>query len=180
MSQTRNRETTYNNSHLNANNMVINARANAKIEGAVLNANEELALNVEGDLHMASLRDRKKNKTVGASASVGFGGGSVNSAGLNANLTKANRNAVKEQTALNAGTLKVTVGGHSELKGVKLESTNAEESSFTTGTLHVENIQNEADYTSMSGGVSYSNKKDKDGKESSSFTPNHWNANPSR
>ncbi|HHD82429.1 MAG TPA: hypothetical protein ENK94_04475, partial [Campylobacterales bacterium] len=173
MSQSRESSTTYNNSHLNANTMVINARGDATIERATLHGTEEVNLEVAGDLVMASLQDREKSKTLGLNADMGVGNDhSVSNGSLNADSTKKNYRAVNEQTAITGGTINVNVQGNSHLVGAKIDAQNEEGSSFSTGTLTTEDISNRADYLSMSGGVGYSATEDKENNVAQGVTPN--------
>ena len=65
-------ESTYNNSTLNANNISLNSTDDTNIRGANVHANEQLMVDVGGDLNVESKQNRSRSSSVGASISGGF------------------------------------------------------------------------------------------------------------
>ena len=65
-------ESTYNNSTLNANSISLNSTDDTNIRGANIHAEEQLSVNVGGDLNVESKQNRSRSSSVGASISGGF------------------------------------------------------------------------------------------------------------
>jgi filamentous hemagglutinin len=141
------------------------------IKGANIHATQSTNLDVGGDLNIESLQDRHKEKTLGVNVSAGFAdttdskgistGTTTNTGSLSANQNKGNYQAVTNQTSITGNTVNINTKGNTHLKGVVVAGEEA--TSITTATLSTENIENKASYSSLSGGVSYSNitsKKD--------------------
>ncbi len=133
-------------------------------------SDENLELDVGGNLKVASLQDRSRSK----SNSVGVSGGSSSggsSAGFNASMSRGKRKWVSEQTALLGGNVNINVANHTELKGAKIAAVDENGNdngnlSLTTQSLSYEDIRNRDKSTNMSASVNVSESDvvDKDGK----------------
>ena len=181
MSKDRSRSSTYNNSSLSADTINLASSKDTNIQGANIHGAKATNLNVGGNLNVASLQDRHTEKSVGVDvslsyvkdddphapsnevgtvgkttfsvASAGTGKGSSSKGSLNAHASRGNYQAVTNQTSITGGRVTINTQGNTHLKGALIKGEEA--TSITTATLTAEDIQNRADYNSMSGGVSY-------------------------
>lgn len=127
-----------------------------------------MAGNVGGDLNVTSLQDtstfHSKDQSIGGSVTVGYGfSGSVSASQQKIDSDYA---SVTEQSGIKAGDggFQVNVKGNTDLKGAVIASTDKAvqngANSFATATLTQSDIQNHADYTANSFGVTLSGGKD--------------------
>jgi filamentous hemagglutinin len=133
---------------------------------------------IGGNLKLESLQDTShydsKQQSLGGSISVGVG---VVSGSLSASKSKINSDyaSVTEQTGLKSGDggFQVKVQGNTDLKGAVISSSeqavNDNKNQFSTGgQLSLSDIQNKADYSGDSFGITLSGSNN---KKESSLTP---------
>ena len=87
------------NSHLNASNITIKSSEDTTVRGGVVAAENNLTMDVDGNLTVESVQDRSKNNSWTLGVSGGYGGGSGN-IGVNGNMSKGSSKWVSEQTSL--------------------------------------------------------------------------------
>lgn len=170
-------DVTWTNTHVNAGNtLVLESGGDTTLRGAVASGKQVVA-SIGGNLTIESLQDthtyKSKDQSAGASVTVGAGfsaSGSYSNSKVNGDYA-----SVVEQSGIQAGDggFQIKVDGHTELVGGVIASTKPAVTDglnqFTTGTLHVSDIENHSNYNasalSLSGGFSVSgdDKKPKNG-----------------
>ncbi|MBB3059990.1 hemagglutinin repeat-containing protein [Microbulbifer rhizosphaerae] len=167
-SQSRDRQTTYNNSTLNADNISLNTTGDAALTGANVHANNQLDVNIAGDLTAES----QQNRASGSNTSAGLSGGFGTSGGDNSSLSSVNGGANSasgryqtKETVLTSltsgGEANIDVGGHTQLTGALVATVDEEGNdlgnlNLSTGTLDYADLSN-TDYSSQqSAGLSTS------------------------
>ncbi|WP_233176983.1 hemagglutinin repeat-containing protein [Ralstonia sp. ASV6] len=161
-------DVSWTNTHVSAGNtLTLESGGNTNLRGAVANGKQVIA-NVGGDLNIESLQDTSKyhtkDQSLGGSVTVGMGfSGSANYSQQKIDSDFA---SVTEQSGIKAGDkgFQVNVRGNTDLKGAVIASTDKAVqdgvNSFTTATLTQSEIQNHADYSASSIGMSLSGGKD--------------------
>lgn len=161
-------DVTWTNTHVNAGNqLTIESGGDTNLKGAVASGKQVVA-NVGGDLNVTSLQDtstfHSKDQSIGGSVTVGYGfSGSINASQQKIDSDYA---SVTEQSGIKAGDggFQVNVKGNTDLKGAVIASTDKAvqngANSFATATLTQSDIQNHADYSANSFGVTLSGGKD--------------------
>ncbi|MGE5493451.1 MAG: hemagglutinin repeat-containing protein, partial [Actinomycetota bacterium] len=147
------------------NTLTIQSGGDTTLKGAVATGNRVVA-DIGGNLTIESLQDKStydsKQQNLGVSVSVGIGkmGGSVSAS---QSKIKSNYQSVGEQSALRAGDggFRVAVAGDTDLKAGAITSTQAAidagKNRFTTGgRLTLSDLENKAEYSAQSVGVSAS------------------------
>ena len=145
------------------------------MKGAVV-AGERVEADIGGNLAIESLQDesryQSKDQAIGGSITVGYGF-AAGSASVSNSRINSNFKSVTEQTGIKAGDggFAVDVRGNTELKGGVIASTDAAvaagRNSFTTSSLTMSDIENQAEYEgrgfSVSGGYSTGETRDRQG-----------------
>uniref|UniRef100_UPI001651E527 hemagglutinin repeat-containing protein n=1 Tax=Aliarcobacter cryaerophilus TaxID=28198 RepID=UPI001651E527 len=138
-----------NNSNLQSNNMYLNVKNDAILQGANVKANDTLNLNVGNNLVLESLRDEYSSSHKGFNVNVGGSSSSVNGG-----FSMSNGVSQSKQTVLSSiigDKVNVNVGNNTHLKGSLLASGNFTENgvfqdnknlNFTTNTLTFGNSSN--------------------------------------
>ncbi|WP_418889018.1 hemagglutinin repeat-containing protein [Pasteurella testudinis] len=156
-------ERTWINSHvgLQESNTTIISGGDTHIVGGVVRG-KGIHTDIGGDLTIASVQDSLqytgKQQNIGGQITVGYG--VSGSASYNQSKMNADYASVQEQSGLFAGDdgYQVTVKGHTELSGGLLTSTAQAESEgknrFRTGTIDYRDIENHANYSGSTLGVS--------------------------
>ncbi len=164
MSQSKNKNASYTNSHIGGKNITIKSTKDTTIEGGVVKATENVNLDVGGDLKVASLQDSSKSKSMSLGLSSSYAkdkdkksptGYSISSfGGVNAGISRENRKEVLEQSGIYAGgNFKGDVKGNTHLKGAVLSSDKENGVNLKTKTLTYEDISNQGSYSSVGAGV---------------------------
>jgi filamentous hemagglutinin len=152
----------FDNTHVEAGKqLTITSGGDTNLKGTVASANQ-VTTNVGGNLNIESLQDTShydsKQQSLGGSLSVGMGAmsGSVSASNSKSNSDFA---SVTEQSGIKTGDggFNVNVKGNTDLKGGAITSTQAAVDAganrFTTGTLSLSDIHNEANYDATSVGA---------------------------
>ncbi|WP_051887992.1 hemagglutinin repeat-containing protein [Caballeronia sordidicola] len=156
-----NASVTQNNTHIAATDTAsIISQGDTNLTGATVTGNTVTA-NVGGNLNLQSLQDTAQSsahqQSAGGSVSYSqYGGGSGSFSAQNQNGS-SNYASVAEQTGISAGDggFNIAVKGNTDLKGGIISSTaSADQNSLTTGTLTFSDIQNHADYSASTKGIS--------------------------
>ena len=158
-------DTTHTNSHISGNQVQIVSGGDTNIQGAVV-AGQQVTTDIGGNLNIASLQDtstyQESSKNTGGSITISPGGvptgGSISAGKTN---THSNYQSVAEQSGIRAGDggFQVNVKGDTTLTGGAITSSQAaidnNKNSFTTGgTLTTTDLQNKAEFSAQSVGVS--------------------------
>lgn len=124
----------YNNTKIDAGNKLHLNIENGTIRGANISGND-VAVNVKGNLEIASLQDYEKINQTGISSGVGNITGDTHSYSAGIDLTKGNKLWVNEQTSLiGRNSVLVNVGNKLTLTGAKISN---EENGIDKGNLIV-------------------------------------------
>ncbi|HSV97265.1 MAG TPA: hemagglutinin repeat-containing protein [Spirochaetota bacterium] len=118
--------TTWANSRLNATNISITSKNDTTVRGAVVSANEQLDLNVGGNLIVESLQDKSSSGSHSLGLSAGYSeskSGSGLNAGGNFSVSSSTRKWVSEQTSLTGNSVNIYVENKTTLKGAVIAST---------------------------------------------------------
>ncbi|MCW8125936.1 hemagglutinin repeat-containing protein [Microbulbifer halophilus] len=167
-SQSRNRQTTYNNSTLSVDQIALNSSGDTTLAGANVHADSQLDVAVGGDLTVES----RQNRASGSNNSAGISGGFGTSGGDNSGLTSVNggansangryRNKETVLTSLTSGgEANIDVGEHTQITGALVATVNDEGKdlgnlNLSTETLDYADLSN-TDYSSQqSAGISTS------------------------
>ncbi|MGF6573842.1 filamentous hemagglutinin [Paraburkholderia sp. GAS333] len=161
-------DTTWTNTQVNAGNtLTLQSGGDTNLKGAVANG-EQVVANVGGNLNIESLQDTStygsKQQSGGVSVSVCvppicYGGSSVSG---NYSQQKLNSNyaSVTEQSGISAGDggFQIDVKGNTDLKGAVISSSDTAVqngvNSLATATLTHSDIENRAEYSGQSVGIS--------------------------
>lgn len=154
----------YQNTHISAGQQIsLQSGADTTLSGAVVSA-AQVQADVGGDLKIRSLQDSasfdSQQQSIGANASVGFGGGFGGSASFASSSVQADYLSVGEQSGIKAGDggFQVQVQGNTALQGgVISASESANQSglnSLSTGTLSVSDLDNRSSYSAQAVSVS--------------------------
>nr|WP_308368560.1 MULTISPECIES: hemagglutinin repeat-containing protein [unclassified Microbulbifer] len=167
-SQSRDRQTTYNNSTLNADNISLTTTGDAALTGANVHANRQLDVNIAGDLTAESQQNRASGSNTSAGISGGFGtsGGKDSSlASVNGGANSANGRYQSKETVLTSltagGEATVDVGGHTQVTGALIATLDEEGNDLgnlelSTGTLDYADLSNTNYQSQQSAGISTS------------------------
>jgi len=141
-----------------ANTLSLVAGNNATIQGAQATGNTVLA-NIGNNLTIASEQDTNDyaSKQWQAGGEVMFGAGGGGSFSYNQSKTNSNYASVTQVSGIGAGSggFQISVGGNTDLKGGVIASTaDASKNLLDTGSLTFSNIQNQANYSVSSFGIS--------------------------
>ena len=129
----------YTNSYVGGANVNINGTGDVTVSGANVRAEENLILNVGGDLKVESLQDVDHNKE--SLVGMSFNMGETVSAGANIKLTESNRKWVNEQASITSGgRLDIDVAGNTNLIGGLIAS-DSNDMSFATGSLEFSDVK---------------------------------------
>lgn len=165
-------DTSWTNTHVEAaNQLTLQSGGDATLKGAVASGNQVVA-DVGGNFAIESLQDTSrydsKQQNVGGSLTVGVGvSGSVSASKSKVHSDYA---SVGEQSGIQAGDggFDITVNGNTDLKGAVIESTQGAvhqgRNSLTTGTLTTSDIQNRAEASAKSSGISLDSSMATQGK----------------
>ncbi|WP_338423844.1 hemagglutinin repeat-containing protein [Buttiauxella ferragutiae] len=154
--------TEYINSRVNASNELSMSSGRDTIISGAQALGDKITADVGRDLTISSLQDtdeyHSRQKDVSGGASFTFGS-MTGSASLNINQSKTDSEyaSVGEQSGLFAGDkgLDITVGKHTQLDGAVIASTaEASKNSLDTGTLGWSSLDNHAEYSASSKGIS--------------------------
>jgi len=149
-----------------ANQLSLNSGGDTTLKGAQARG-EQITATVGGNLNLESQQDKETYDSKQQSGGVGIsicvppicaGSGSV-SGSYSKDKISNNYASVIEQTGFFAGTggFDITVGGNTDLKGAVIASeANAEKNTLSTETLTHSDIQNKADWSADSVGLSLS------------------------
>ncbi|QNR97485.1 hemagglutinin repeat-containing protein [Stenotrophomonas sp. 169] len=156
--------TTHAETTVQANNtLTLVSGRDTTLEGAQA-IGERVIANVGRDLTLTSQQDRtdydRSDKSGGIDAAIGTGGGQV-SGYYNQQKIDSNYVSVEKQTGIQAGAggFDINVGGHTALTGAAIASTaDPSRNVLSTGSLSVQDLQNEARYKATSAGVSASSQ----------------------
>lgn len=156
--------TTHAETTVQANNTLTLVRGrDTTLEGAQA-IGERVIANVGRDLTLTSQQDRtdydRSDKSGGIDAAIGTGGGQV-SGYYNQQKIDSNYVSVEKQTGIQAGAggFDINVGGHTALTGAAIASAaDPSRNALSTGSLSVQDLQNEARYKATSAGVSASSQ----------------------
>ncbi len=158
----KNSNNSYNNSVINAdNNVNIATGNNTSIKGANIEAKNDLAMNIGGNLDVQSLQNTSKER----SFAVGVGYGTMNggqSYSANVGYSKGDRKWVDDQTTLIGGnSVDIAVANNTNLVGAviankKEDGTDGGNLTLATNTLTYSNIQDKDKARSFSVSGSYS------------------------
>ncbi len=163
-SQSSTRSSTVNNSVLNADNISLITSNDLNIAGATVRANDDLNVDVGGNLNLESQQNRSnsKNSSFGVSGGVSLGE-SGNVSGVNAGISVGNGMSYTRETVLTSltsgGTADVNVKGHTQITGALLGTTDDDGNdlgklNFSTGSLDFMDLRNTNVGSQMSLGVS--------------------------
>ncbi|MFT6332815.1 MAG: hypothetical protein ACJAW3_001163, partial [Lentimonas sp.] len=163
----KNSDNTHNNSVINAqNNINIISGNDATIKGANIEADNDLAMNVGGDLDVQSLQNTSKDRSFAIGGGYGtMGGGESYSA--NVGYSKGDRKWVDDQTTLIGGnSVDIKVGNNTNLVGAviankKADGTDGGNLNLETDTLTYSNIKDKDKARNFSVGGSYSSGSNK-------------------
>ncbi len=159
----------HNNTHVTGSDSVtIVSGGDTNLLGAQVNGGK-VAANVGGNLNLASQQDTTKasshQQSMGGGFSISQGGGSA-SASFTTQNGHSDYKGVQEQTGIYAGKggFDINVKGNTDLKGAVIASeATPDKNTLTTGTLSFSDIQNHAEYSAssfgLSGGVGYQSEK---------------------
>ncbi|MBN3805140.1 filamentous hemagglutinin N-terminal domain-containing protein [Paraburkholderia sp. Ac-20336] len=161
-------DTTWTNTHVDAGNtLTLQSGGDTNLKGAVADGQQVIA-NVGGNLNIESLQDTStydsKQQSGGVSVSVCvppicYGASSV-AGNLGQQKLNSNYASVTEQSGISAGDggFQINVKGNTDLKGAVISSSDAAvqngANSLTTATLTHSDIENRADYSGQSVGIS--------------------------
>ncbi|MCP2002711.1 UNVERIFIED_ORG: filamentous hemagglutinin [Buttiauxella agrestis ATCC 33320] len=154
--------TEYINSRVNASNELSMSSGRDTIISGAQALGDKITADVGRDLTISSLQDtdeyHSRQKDVSGGASFTFGS-MTGSASLNINQSKTDSEyaSVGEQSGLFAGDkgFDITVGKHTQLDGAVIASTaEASKNSLDTGTLGWSSLDNHAEYSTSSKGIS--------------------------
>jgi filamentous hemagglutinin len=176
--------TTHNNSTVQANTVIVKTGGDATFAGADVNATEELKMEIEGDLNVASVQDTdySKGNSWGVNAGFGFGygenakgedqsGNRNGSGGFHVGSSNHDSAWVNDQTELTGGKVDISVGGKTTVTGAVIAAGEYDENGkfvdngdltlatneFEYKDLHDFNTSSESGFgfsTSMGGAVS--------------------------
>ncbi|WP_231663626.1 hemagglutinin repeat-containing protein, partial [Ralstonia solanacearum] len=159
----------HNNTHVTGSDSVtIVSGGDTNLLGAQVNGGK-VAANVGGNLNLASQQDTTKasshQQSMGGGFSISQAGGSA-SASFTTQNGHSDYKGVQEQTGIYAdkGGFDINVKGNTDLKGAVIASAaTPDKNTLTTGTLSFSDIQNHAEYSAssfgLSGGVGYQSEK---------------------
>ncbi|WP_197325576.1 hemagglutinin repeat-containing protein [Ralstonia solanacearum] len=159
----------HNNTHVTGSDSVtIVSGGDTNLLGAQVNGGKVTA-NVGGNLNLASQQDTTKasshQQSMGGGFSISQAGGSA-SASFTTQNGHSDYKGVQEQTGIYAGKggFDINVKGNTDLKGAVIASAaTPDKNTLTTGTLSFSDIQNHAEYSAssfgLSGGVGYQSEK---------------------
>ncbi|MCL9850863.1 hemagglutinin repeat-containing protein (plasmid) [Ralstonia solanacearum P673] len=159
----------HNNTHVTGSDSVtIVSGGDTNLLGAQVNGGK-VAANVGGNLNLASQQDTTKasshQQSMGGGFSISQAGGSA-SASFTTQNGHSDYKGVQEQTGIYAGKggFDINVKGNTDLKGAVIASAaTPDKNTLTTGTLSFSDIQNHAEYSAssfgLSGGVGYQSEK---------------------
>ncbi|QCX49532.1 hemagglutinin repeat-containing protein [Ralstonia pseudosolanacearum] len=160
---------THNNTHVTGSDSVtIVSGGDTNLLGAQVNGGK-VSADVGGNLNLASQQDTTKasshQQSMGGGFSISQGGGSA-SASFTTQNAHSDYKGVQEQTGIYAGKggFDINVKGNTDLKGAVIASAaTPDKNTLTTGTLSFSDIQNHAEYSAssfgLSGGVGYQSEK---------------------
>ncbi|WP_247424824.1 hemagglutinin repeat-containing protein, partial [Ralstonia pseudosolanacearum] len=159
----------HNNTHVTGSDSVtIVSGGDTNLLGAQVNGGK-VSADVGGNLNLASQQDTTKasshQQSMGGGFSISQGGGSA-SASFTTQNAHSDYKGVQEQTGIYAGKggFDINVKGNTDLKGAVIASAaTPDKNTLTTGTLSFSDIQNHAEYSAssfgLSGGVGYQSEK---------------------
>ncbi|WP_230849260.1 hemagglutinin repeat-containing protein, partial [Ralstonia solanacearum] len=159
----------HNNTHVTGSDSVtIVSGGDTNLLGAQVNGGKVTA-NVGGNLNLASQQDTTKasshQQSMGGGFSISQAGGSA-SASFTTQNGHSDYKGVQEQTGIYAGKggFDINVKGNTDLKGAVIASAaTPDKNTLTTGTLSFSELQNHAEYSAssfgLSGGVGYQSEK---------------------
>ncbi|QCX51751.1 hemagglutinin repeat-containing protein [Ralstonia pseudosolanacearum] len=159
----------HNNTHVTGSDSVtIVSGGDTNLLGAQVNGGK-VSADVGGNLNLASQQDTTKasshQQSMGGGFSISQGGGSA-SASFTTQNAHSDYKGVQEQTGIYAGKggFDINVKGNTDLKGAVIASVaTPDKNTLTTGTLSFSDIQNHAEYSAssfgLSGGVGYQSEK---------------------
>ncbi len=161
------------NTHVTAGEtLTLQSGGDTTLKGAVARG-ERVVADIGGDLLIESLQDtsryESKQKSLGGSLSIGYGrmSGSVSASG---SKVKSDYASVTEQTGIRAGDggFDITVQGNTDLKGAVIASSDkaieGQKNRLTTATLTTSDIDNWAEASASSSGLSVSSDMFSQGK----------------
>ncbi|EJL84603.1 hypothetical protein PMI15_02082 [Polaromonas sp. CF318] len=157
-------DTTFVNSTVSAGNTAtIKSGGDTNLNGAVVSGNQVRA-DVGGNLNIASQQDASSYTSQQSSSggSLTFGTGGVTGGGLSSSKSNIDSNfaSVGQQSGIRAGDggFQVNVQGNTDLKGGVISSTQAAvdqgKNSFSTGSITMSDVQNNASYEGKASGLS--------------------------
>lgn len=155
--------TTYNNTQINAGNtLTIKSGNDTNIVGANANG-QTIALNVGGNLNVASLQDSatstSQQKNTGFSASIPLAGSGSFSVNQSKQNSQSDYLSVNQQSGISAGSggFNITVAGNTDLKGAVITSSAApSQNTLTTQTLTSSDLQNQMTASASSSSINLS------------------------
>ena len=142
----------YTNSQLNGNNIKIKSSSDTLVSGAVVNAANNLDLDIGGNLTVESKQDTSKSHSVTIGASMGGGKEGVDNGGANFNISKSSSKWVNEQTSLTGGTVNIDVENKTTLTGAMIASTTGD-LTLSTGSFEYSNLLDKNRSYGIGGGV---------------------------
>ncbi|MBB5443892.1 filamentous hemagglutinin [Paraburkholderia sp. WSM4177] len=161
-------DTTWTNTHVNAGNtLTLQSGGDTNLKGAVADGQQVIA-NVGGNLNIESLQDTStydsKQQSGGVSVSVCVPPLCYGASSVAGNISQQKMNSdyasVTEQSGISAGDggFQIDVKGNTDLKGAVIASSDAAVqsgvNSLTTATLTHSDIENTAEYSAQSVGIS--------------------------
>ncbi|MCV2884698.1 filamentous hemagglutinin N-terminal domain-containing protein [Aestuariibacter sp. AA17] len=184
-SQNQDKSTTYNNSTLTADNITISTSGDTRIQGGNVHADNDLSVDVGGDLYLISQQNRTSgsNKSFGVSGGFGFGGdgsnkgttasnsfntlgstsGGVSSVngGINAGSGRYQTRETVLSSLTSGNTATITVAGNTDIQGALIATQDSEGNDlgnldFTTRTLTYTDLSNTRYSANKSVGISTS------------------------
>ncbi|WP_334079313.1 two-partner secretion domain-containing protein [Microbulbifer sp. M83] len=159
-SQARDRQTTYNNSTLSADQIALNSSGDTTLAGANVHAGSQLDVAVGGDLTVESQQNRASGSNNSAGISGGFGTSGGDDSGLtsvNGGANSANGSYQSKETVLTSltsgGAADIDVGEHTQITGALVATVDEEGNDLgnlelSTETLDYADLSN-TDYTSQ-------------------------------
>jgi hypothetical protein len=151
------------NSHLNASNITIKSSEDTLVRGGVVRADNDLTLDVGGNLKVESIQDVNKSHSVTVGLSGGAGGktdsGSVDinsgNGGVNLNISKSDSKWVTEQTSLTSGgNVDIDVENKTTLRGAVIASDTGD-LTFETGSFEYSHIKDKDKSYNVGGGGNF-------------------------
>lgn len=144
--------------------LTIKSGQDTTIDGSKVKGNKVTA-DIKGDLNIASKQDTDNYTAKNQNTDLGFTAGAKipgsRTGSFNTGKTNSHYASVTDQAGIFAGKdgFDITVGKNTDLKGAVIASTaTPDKNKISTGTLTYSDIQNNADYSASSTGISYSSK----------------------